>query len=212
MPRCLRGAPDPERSPSSGGGPLVGKRSILPHCGTLGDHPGYLGEITGELQRPQWRQRRGESRPLSAKPPKVKTKREDQLRLAERLREIGVTCKACLQGPWYHKPHDGGEGCYKHMISVGSVSSPMSIADLRKKGGASTAQAADPATTGDYTTAKNSQRPLSEYVRFETKEGMAFLFHPSRLDKRTGKGLQVGQQAPMPRQPEHGGSTLTRGE
>ena len=69
---------------------------------------------------------------------------------------------------------DGGEGCYKHMISVGSVSSPMSIADLRKKGGASTAQAADPATTGDYTTAKNSQRPLSEYVRFETKEGMAF--------------------------------------
>ncbi|OLP82638.1 hypothetical protein AK812_SmicGene36692 [Symbiodinium microadriaticum] len=56
------------------------------------------------------------------------------------------------------------------MISVGSVSSPMSIADLRKKGGASTAQAADPATTGDYTTAKNSQRPLSEYVRFETKD------------------------------------------
>ena len=131
--------------------------------------------------------KRGERRPLSFKSPKVKTSWEDQRRLAERLREIGVTCKACLQGPWYHNPHDGGEGCYKHMISVGSVSSPMSTADLRKKGEASTAQAADPATTGDCTTAKNSQRPLSEYVRFETKEGMAFLFHPSPLDKWIGK-------------------------
>ena len=96
----------------------------------------------------------GESRLLSAKPPNVKTTWEDQLRLAERLREIGVICKTCLQGPWYHKPHDGGEGCYKHMISAGSVSSPMSIADLRKRGEASTAQAAEPAATGDYTTAK----------------------------------------------------------
>ena len=146
----------------------------------------YLGEINGELQQPQWRQRRWGSRPLSAKPPKVKTTWEDQLKLAERLREIGVTCKACLQGPWYHKPHDGGD-CYKHMISAGSVRSPMSIADLRKRGEAMSARAAVPETAGEYTTAKNSRRPLSEYVRFETKEGMALLYHPSPLDKWIGK-------------------------
>ena len=54
-------------------------------------------------------------------------------------------------------------------------------------GEASTAQAAEPVATGDYTTDKNSKRPLSEYVPFETKEGMALLFHPSPLDKWIGK-------------------------
>ena len=125
----------------------------------------------------------GENRPLSAKPPKVKATWEEQLRLAERLREIGVTCKTCLHGPWYHKPHDGGDGCYKHMISAGRVSSPLSVAELRKRGEASTAQATEPVAAGDYTTGKTSKRPLSEYVRFETKEGMVLLFHPSPLDK-----------------------------
>ncbi|CAE7847872.1 rnc, partial [Symbiodinium sp. KB8] len=72
-------------------------------------------------------------------------------------------------------------------ISAGSVSSPLSVAELRKMGEASTAQAAEPVATGDYTTDKNSKRPLSEYVPFETKEGMALLFHPSPLDKWIGK-------------------------
>ena len=125
----------------------------------------------------------GENRPLSAKPPKW----EEQLRLAERLREIEVTCKTCLHGPWYHKPHDGGEGCYKHMISAGKVSSPLSVAELRKRGEASTAQTAEPVAEGDYTTDKTSKRPLAEYVRLEPKEGMALLFHPSPLDKWIGK-------------------------
>ena len=118
---------------------------------------------------------------------------EDQLKLAERLREIGVTCKACLQGPWYHKPHDGGDSCCKHMISAGSVSSPMSIADLRKRGEAMTARGAVLETAGEYTTAKNSRQPLSEYVRFETKEGMALLYHPQALwtsgSARTTSGI-----------------------
>ena len=75
------------------------------------------------------------------------------------------------------------------MISAGKVSSPLSVAELRKKGEAAAAQASEPATAGDYTTDKfkSSKRPLSEYVRFETKEGMALLFHPGPLDRWIGK-------------------------
>ena len=129
----------------------------------------------------------GESRPLNAKPPKIKTTWEEQLKLAESLRKIGVTCKTCLHGPWCHKPHDGGDGCYKHMISSGRVSSPLSVAELRKRGEAATAQTSEPVAAGGYSTDKSSMRPLSEYVRFETKEGMALLFHPGPLDKWIGK-------------------------
>ena len=135
---------------------------------------------------------RGEKdRPPNAKPPKIKTTWEEQTVLAAKLRDMGVTCRACLEGPWYHKPHDVGETCYKHMISMGTVSSPLSIAALRKKGDATPARASDCEAVGEKSkTSRDASRPLSEYVRFETEEGMALLYDPSPLDKWIGKSYR----------------------
>ena len=127
----------------------------------------------------------------TAKPPKVKTTWDGKAALAAKLRDMGVTCRACLEGPWYHKPHDVGETCYKHMISMGTVSSPLSVAALRKKGDATLARASDRAAVGQNNkTSRDASRPLSEYVRFETKEGMALLYDPSPLDKWIGKSYK----------------------
>ena len=68
----------------------------------------------------------------SAKPAKLDTTWEDQCKLAEVLREMGVTCKACLQGPF--KSHDGGPACYKYMVSTGSVTSTRRTCVLRRGG------------------------------------------------------------------------------
>ena len=79
------------------------------------------------------------------------------------------------------------------MISAGSVSSPMSIADLRKRGGSVNGSSRRTCCNGGLHHRQElteSQRPLSEYVRFETKEGMALLFHPSPLDKWIGQNYK----------------------
>ncbi|OLP87771.1 hypothetical protein AK812_SmicGene30979 [Symbiodinium microadriaticum] len=135
---------------------------------------------------------RGEKdRPPSAKPPKVNTTWEKQTVLAAKLRDMGVTCRACLEGPWYHKPHDAGETCYKHKLSMGTLSSPLSIAALRKKGDVTPARASDCGNVeGESKASRDASRPLSEYVRFETKEGMALLYDPSPLDKWIGKSYR----------------------
>ena len=83
-----------------------------------------------------------------AKPAKVKTSWEEQTKLAERLRRIGVSCEACLQGPWYHKLHDGARSCYKYMIAAGTVSSPASVKDMRKEGEATASRATVPEPAG----------------------------------------------------------------
>ena len=134
----------------------------------------------------------GKDRPPDARPPKVKTTWEEQQVLAAKLRDMGVTCRACLEGPWYHKPHAAvGERCYKHMISTGAVSSPLSVATLRKKGDAAPARALDrEADEGKNRTSRPTPRPLSEYVRFETREGNALLYDPSPLDKWIGKSYR----------------------
>ena len=83
------------------------------------------------------RRKEGEKnrRLLSAKPAKVNTTREDQCKLAEVLREMGVICKACLlQGPFCHKSHDSGPTCYKYKISTGSATSTGRNCDLRRGG------------------------------------------------------------------------------
>ena len=111
--------------------------------------------------------------------------------LAAKLRDMGVTCRACLEGPWYHKPHDAGETCYKHKLSMGTLSSPLSIAALRKKGDVTPARASDCGNVeGESKASRDASRPLSEYVRFETKEGMALLYDPSPLDKWIGKSYR----------------------
>ena len=74
---------------------------------------------------------------------------------------------------------------------MGTVSSPLSIAALRKKGDAAPARASDcEAVGGKSRTGRDASRPLSEYVRFETKEGLALLYDPSPLDKWIGKSYR----------------------
>ena len=132
--------------------------------------------------------RGGKDRPPDARPPKVKTTWEEQQVLAAKLREMGVTCRACLEGPWYHKPHAAvGEKCYKHMISTGTVSSPLSVAALRKRGDATPARTPDREDDeGGNNTIRAAPRSLSEQVRFETREGNVLLYDPSPLDRWIG--------------------------
>ena len=119
-------------------------------------------------------------RPPDAKAAKVDTTWEEQCQLAERLRGLGVTCKACLQGPWCHKPHDGGKSCYKYMLAAGTASSSASIKDMRKEGESAAARVSAP--LGETAPTASKSRPLSQLVRFETKEGTVLLFEPHPLD------------------------------
>ena len=120
-------------------------------------------------------------RPPDATAPKVNTTWGEQCQLAERLRGMGVTCKACLQGPWYHKPHDGGKNCYKYMLAAGTASSPASVKDMRKEGESTAARVSAPLGETAQTMESRS-RPLAQLVRFETKEGTVLLFEPQPLD------------------------------
>ena len=45
---------------------------------------------------------------------------------------MGVSCRACLQGPFCHKPHESGPACYKYMISARAGRT----CDLRRGGAA----------------------------------------------------------------------------
>ena len=116
-------------------------------------------------------------------PSHPKSKRPEQCKLAERLREMGVNCKACLQGPWYHKPQDGGRSCYKYTLAAGAASSPASIKDMRKEGQSTAARAVSEPLGGSAQTMASGNRPLADYVRFETKEGTVFLHEPHPLDR-----------------------------
>ena len=65
----------------------------------------------------------------TARPAKVNTTWEDQCQLAEVLKEMGVSCKACLQGSFCH---ESGPSCYKYMISAGTITSTGRTCDLRQ--------------------------------------------------------------------------------
>ena len=62
-----------------------------------------------------------------------------------------------MQGPWCHKPDDGG--------ARATVTEPA----------------------GEKNKVKTTSRPFADYVRFETKEGLALLYDPTPLDKWIGK-------------------------
>ncbi|OLP89202.1 hypothetical protein AK812_SmicGene29370 [Symbiodinium microadriaticum] len=64
------------------------------------------------------------------------------------------------------------------------------IAESRP-GDATPARASDCEAVGEKSkTSRDASRPLSEYVRFETEEGMALLYDPSPLDKWIGKSYR----------------------
>ena len=86
------------------------------------------------------------------------SQQEDQCKKAEVLRKLGVSCKACLQGPFRHKSHDSGPD--------GGGVAGMSL---------TTAQRRDETAGGEREKAKAS----SEYVRFETENGLALF--PNRV-------------------------------
>ena len=116
----------------------------------------------------------------------------DQCRLAERLRGLGITCRACLDGPLYHKPHTGGEGCYKHQVATGQLTSASRPCDLRKnlEGDDLQEPVATPAeATHSNDARKVGSRPLCEYVRFETEQRGVLLYEPSALDKWVGMSI-----------------------
>ena len=122
----------------------------------------------------------------------------------------GVSCKACLQGPWYHKPHDGGKTCYKAMIAAGTASSPASVKSMRKEGEA-TATRATSEQLGETGQTAHKSRPLANYVRFETKEGVALLCEPHPLYKRIDKDYRWDSKKQLYMDPVTGG-TLTAEE
>ena len=143
----------------------------------------YLGGTDGEFEHPRTRPWGGQPRAPSAKPPMVKTTWEEQTKFADRFRGVWLSCSACLQGPWYHKPRDGGKTCYKAMIAAGKASSPASVSSMRKEGEGTATRATSSEQLGETGQTANKSRPLADYVSFQTKEGVALLYEPHPLDK-----------------------------
>ncbi|CAE7705396.1 unnamed protein product [Symbiodinium sp. KB8] len=78
---------------------------------------------------------------------------EKQCSLAEKLKEKGVTCRACLEGSFYHKAYDGGDTCYKFLIATGRAASVERLCELRRTWGyhdLTTRQPLSPEDTEDY--------------------------------------------------------------
>ncbi|CAE7941923.1 MRPL24 [Symbiodinium sp. KB8] len=59
----------------------------------------------------------------------------------------------------------------------------MVIVDMRKKGEATASRATVSEPVGEENKTTNKCRPLADYVRFETKGGLALLYEPHPLDK-----------------------------
>ena len=67
------------------------------------------------------------------------------------------------------------------MIAAGTASSPASVKSMRQEGEA-TATRATSEQLGKTGQTAHKSRPLADYVRFETKEGVALLCEPHPLD------------------------------
>ena len=89
-----------------------------------------------------------------------------------------MSCKACLQGPFCHKPHESGPCCYKYMISAGTITSTGRTCDLRRGGTAATTLVAAKRPDEEELARRGAARPLAKYVRFETENGLALLYEP----------------------------------
>ena len=86
----------------------------------------------------------------------------------------------------------GGEGCYKHQVATGKLTSASRPCDLRKNlEGDGTQKAV--AKQAEATQADGGRRmgslPFSEYVRFETEQGEVLLYVPSALDRWIGMSI-----------------------
>ena len=98
-----------------------------------------------------------------------------------------------MDGPFYHKPHTGGEGCYKHQVATGQLTSASRPCDLHKnlEGDDTQEPVAIPAEATQANDARKvGSRPFSEYVRFETEQGGVLLYEPSALDKWIGMSIR----------------------
>ena len=130
----------------------------------------------------------------TAKPAKVNTTWEDQCKLAEVVQEMGVSCKACLQGPFFHKPHESGPACYKYMISTGTVlpargeHATFDVGELRQN---RWQRPRSQMTELDRNLRERGRaKPWARYVRFETENGLALLYEPGPLDRWIGKNIR----------------------
>ena len=99
----------------------------------------------------------------------------------------------CLDAPFHHKPHTGGEGCYKHQVATGKLTSASRRCDLRNNLEGDETQKAV-AKQAEATQADGGRRvgslPFAEYVRFETEQGGVLLYEPSALDRWIGRSIR----------------------
>ena len=152
----------------------------------------YLGDFDGELQQARWRPW-GEKAAISQRQALQGEKYLGGTNQAGgALARNWVSCKAGLEGPF--KSHDGGETCYKHMISVGTASSPASLNDLRSKGDATAAHAtvSEPEGNQGKPKGKGKCRPLADYVRFDKICKWDNKYKPY-LHPVTGEALTAGE-------------------
>ena len=108
----FRSSLSPDRGPPSGGGPPVGDGAL--HLTVVPLMKGGERERTGK-KKPRLR---------PANPAKVNTTWEDQCKLAQVLRQMGVSCKACWQGPFCHKSHESGIYIYIYPTTTSTKSPP----------------------------------------------------------------------------------------
>ena len=146
----------------------------------------------------------------------------EQCRLAEKFRGLGVTCTACLDGPFCYKPHEMGEGCYKHMIAVLEVTSVGRPCDLCKQLDDDTRR--DPLCKGSVGGRKHVAQPGQRKVQavfrarqVETQHGAVLLYEPGELDKWSGSRIRhdsrTGNSSTWrPQKPSMSGRAMSIGE
>ena len=105
------------------------------------------------------------------------------------LARMGVACRACLEGPFYHKPHD------KYMVSTGSVTSTGRTCDLHRGGDAAASIYHDRRAHKYY-----DRTTVDELTEEDTKDYKRYIQrHDERRDtaRRADKLVQlVGEHNP----------------
>ena len=100
-------------------------------CATCTSTSTIASSSAGPRKRAEKSKGRSEPRcDPSAKASKVNTTWEEQCKLGERLRDMGVSCKACLQGLSCHKSRDSGD---PYKVATKQLTSAGRPCDLRKK-------------------------------------------------------------------------------
>ena len=126
----------------------------------------------------------------------------------ERPRGPGVTCTACLDGPFYHKLHDRGMGAISTKLPWGNLPAWGNHATCAEQWMMTPLKTQCPREPGGEQTpherGRGKCRPLSEYVRFETEQGAMLLYEPSALDKWIGMCLRQDSRNRGVCQPRNG--------